>query len=344
MESSDGPAAPSSRRQAGLARVLACLDSARRVVLSTHVNADGDGAGSQVALASFLARRGSQATIVNPTPFPEMFEFLREDLPLADPGTREGERALAEADLFVVLDTSEPSRLGKLPEAFRERPVVVLDHHPPNRDPLGDPAVRDPSACATGELVFDLFETAGERPTLGEAQAVYVAIVTDTGSFRFSNTTPRTHEIAARLVEFGVDPEAIYRRLYAQYTPARLRLIREALASLEVDPGLPLAWVSLTLEQVSSARADRDDMEGIVEYPRRLKGIEVAVLFREIGGGRIKASLRSNGEADVAAVARSLGGGGHAKAAGVVLKGPLAEARTQLLEAVRSTLRPLVQG
>jgi phosphoesterase RecJ-like protein len=134
----------------------------------------------------------------------------------------------------------------------------------------------------------------------------------------------------------------MYRRLYARYTPARLRLLREALGSLEVDAGLPIAWISLTLAQVHESRAEREDMEGIVEYPRRLKDVEVAILFREIGGGRTKASLRSNGDVDVADVARRLGGGGHVKAAGVVLEAPLDEARRRVLEPVRSAVRAVV--
>lgn len=336
---------PPAERRRKLERVLAALDAAERVVLATHMNADGDGAGSEVAMASLLDRRGARATIVNPTPFPDAYAFLLEedlDLAVAEPGSPEGRRALAEADLFLVLDTSETSRLGDLVRAFGDRPVAVVDHHPENPDPLGDPAVRDPSACATGELVFDLFDIAGEAPTLREAEAIYVAVVTDTGSFRFGNTTARAHRMAARLLEAGVDPEAMYRRLYARYTPARLRLLRAALDSLEVHPELPIASISLTLAQVHEAGADRDDIEGIVEYARRLQEIEVALLLREIGGGRVKASLRSNGEVDVAAVARELGGGGHEKAAGVVLEGSLEGARRRLIEALRAGVRSAV--
>lgn len=333
---------PSAERREGLERVLGALDGARRVVLTTHVNADGDGAGSEVAMASFLGRRGTEARIVNPTPFPEPYAFLLGDLRPADPRSAEGRRFLEAADLFLVLDTSEASRLGPVADAVRDRPVAVVDHHPPNPEPLGDPAVRDPSACATGELVFDLLTVAGERMTRQEAAAIYVAVVTDTGSFRFSNTSPRTHRIAAGLLEAGVDPEAMYRRLYARYTPSRLGLIREALGSLDVDPGLPIAWISLTLEQVRGSDAEGEGMEGIVEYARRLRDVEVAILFREIGGGRTKASLRSNGDVDVAAIARALGGGGHEKAAGAVLEGSLEEARRRVLERVRSAVRAVV--
>lgn len=327
--------------------MLAALDSAGCVVLGTHMNADGDGAGSEVAMASFLARRGARAVIVNPTPWPNSYAFLlegEEPVEVTEPESAEGRWALGEADLFLILDTSEAGRLGGVYDAMRGRAIAVLDHHPENPDPLGDPAVRDPSACATGELVLDLFDVAGEAPNRREAEAIYVAVATDTGSFRFSNTTPRTHRMAARLLEAGVDPEAMYRRLYARYTPARLHLLREALGSLQVDSELPIAWISLTLAQVHRSGADREAMEGVVEYARRLEGMEVALLIREIGGGRVKVSLRSNGPVNVAELARGLGGGGHEKAAGAVLDGSLAAATERILASVRPAVREVASG
>lgn len=317
----------------------AALEQARRIVLTTHVNADGDGAGSEAALAGWLRRQGREPCIVNPTPFPEVYEFLVEDLPVHRLAEAAGRRALEEAELFLVLDTSEASRLGELGAILRTRRVAVLDHHPPNPEPLGDPAVRDPEACATGELAYDLLLLAGGELTRREAEGLYVAIATDTGSFRFSNTSPRAHRIAALLLEAGVEPEEMYRRLHARFTPARLGLLQRALASLRVDDELPISWITLTHRDVRESGAEKEELEGIVEYARRLQGIEVALLFRELPGGRTKASLRSNGDTDVAAVARSLGGGGHEKAAGVLLESPLHEATPRLLAAVREALR-----
>lgn len=339
----EGLPVPSHRRRA-LERVRAALEQAGRIVLTTHVNADGDGAGSQAALAGWLLRRGREPSIVNPTPFPEVYEFLVEDLPVHRAAEAAGRRALEEAELFLVVDTSEASRLGQLAEWLPGRRVAVMDHHPPNPEPLGDPAVRDPDACATGELAYDLLLLAGEGLTRREAEGLYVAIATDTGSFRFSNTSPRAHRIAALLLEAGVKPEEMYRRLHAQFTPARLGLLQRALASLRVDEELPISWITLTHRDVRESGAEQEELEGIVEYARRLRGIEVALLLRELPGGRTKASLRSNGETDVAAVARSLGGGGHEKAAGVLLESPLQEATPRLLAAVREALRSASTG
>lgn len=310
------------------------------MVLTTHVNADGDGAGSEVAMAHYLRDRGVEATIVNPTPFPEMYGFLVGDLQVHTPAGDAGRTALADADLILALDTSEPSRMGPaLASRLEETRSAALDHHPASPTSVGEPVVSDPSACATGELVHDLIRLdPQEGPTPAQARAIYVAIVTDTGSFRFSNTAPRTHELAAFLLRTGVDVEEMFRRLYGRYTPGGLALLARALSRLEVDPDVPVAWLSLRQRDLEETGADREAREGIVEYPRRLAGVEVAVLFRELPDGRTKVSLRSNGPADVAEAARSLGGGGHPRAAGVLLEDTLERAQAKVLGELRRRL------
>ena len=308
-------------------------------MLTTHINADGDGAGCEVALALHLERQGVKAAIVNPTPFPETFSFLLHHLTPWSCKAEEGRRALEKADLFVVLDTSEPSRLGEVYPAMRSRRIAVIDHHPSTPQSIGDPAIRDASACATGELIFDLIASPGNALSRQEAEALYVAIVTDTGSFRFANTTSRTHEICADLLKAGVDPQDIYRNLYGQVTDERLELLRRALSSLERDPEWPLAWITLRRRDFQESRAASADLEGIVEHARQLRGVEIAVLFRELADKSTKVSLRSNGDADVAAIAREHGGGGHTKAAGAHIKGPLEASRAEVLSSARLALR-----
>lgn len=335
----DDLAAPATRA-AGLARIRDELATAHRVVLTTHMNADGDGAGSEAAMASWLLRTGREPVIINPTPFPELYGFLLEgleDVRVLSPAESEAARAEAaelvrEADIVLVLDTAEEPRLGQVMPLIESHRILTIDHHPPVTPSLGEPSVRDATASATGELIYDLLTVAGDEPTEAEARALYAAIVTDTGSFRFGNTTSRVHEIAAELVDRGVDPETMYGRLYGGYSLARLALLQRALASLEVHDELPVAWIRLTDADMRETGADRDDVEGIVEYPRRLSGVEVAVLFRELPGGQTKISFRTSGEADVAAAARELGGGGHVKAAGALLEASLDDAVERVLE------------
>jgi phosphoesterase RecJ-like protein len=326
-------------RRSGLKRILQELEPGRKVVLSTHLNADGDGAGSQAAAVHWLTRRGLDPTIVNPTPFPDMFRFLlADDTGAWTPADSEGGRAMREADVFLVLDTAEPSRLGAVIGRTGGRKVLVIDHHPATSSSIGDVVVCDPAACATGELVFDLIQLAGDEVTLAEADALYVAIATDTGSFRYANTSARTHEISADLLRAGVDPEAMYMRIYARYTPAGLDLVRRALERLQVADDLPIAWISLRQADLAQTGATKEDLEGIVEYARRIRGVRVAILFRELHDGRTKISLRSTGDADVAAVAREFGGGGHVKAAGAVVPEGLEAAEVRVLGAIREAL------
>ncbi len=326
-------------RRSGLKRILQELEPGRKVVLSTHLNADGDGAGSQAAAVHWLTRRGLDPTIVNPTPFPDMFRFLlADDTGAWTPADSEGERAMREADVFLVLDTAEPSRLGAVIGRTGGRKVLVIDHHPATSSSIGDVVVCDPAACATGELVFDLIRLAGNEVTLPEADALYVAIATDTGSFRYANTSARTHEISADLLRAGVDPEAMYMRIYARYTPAGLDLVRRALERLRVADDLPIAWISLRQADLAQTGATKEDLEGIVEYARRIRGVRVAILFRELHDGRTKISLRSTGDADVAAIAREFGGGGHVKASGAVVPEGLEAAEVRVLGAIREAL------
>jgi phosphoesterase RecJ-like protein len=326
-------------RRSGLKRILQELEPGRKVVLSTHLNADGDGAGSQAAAVHWLTRRGLDPTIVNPTQFPDMFRFLlADDVGVWTPADSEGGRAMREADLFLVLDTAEPSRLGAVIGRTGGRKMLVIDHHPATSSSIGDVVVCDPAACATGELVFDLIQLAGDEVTLPEADALYVAIATDTGSFRYANTSARTHEISADLLRAGVDPEAMYMRIYARYTPAGLDLVRRALERLRVADDLPIAWISLRQADLAQTGATKEDLEGIVEYARRIRGVRVAILFRELHDGRTKISLRSTGDADVAAIAREFGGGGHVKAAGAVVPEGLEAAEVRVLGAIREAL------
>lgn len=327
-------------RKKGLVAVLPILDAAGDIALTTHVNADGDGAGSQTALAAWLLGRGKRVALTNPTPYPERYRYLLpEGVELLDPGPEQDAR-LRTVDLLVVLDTGEASRIGRVAKAIRDDAVVVLDHHPTSAESIPGPGVRDPSACATGEIIYDLLRLGdpGDWPP-AIIEALYAAIETDTGSFRFSNTTPRTHMIAADLLRRGVDPEQVYRHLHGTVPLKRLGILRIALNNLETDPDLPITWITIPREVTHDMDATADDLEGVAEYARSVEGTEVALLFRETLDGATKVSFRSNGAVDVNAVAREFGGGGHVKASGALVGGPIAATRPRILDATRSAVR-----
>lgn len=331
---------PLSPEKAALARLFAtALRPGQRVCLTTHVNPDGDGIGSEVGLVHLLRNQGIEAVVTNPSPTPPRFGFLFRDLPGID-RTPEAVRELRRADLIIVLDISDLTRLGMLIETVRDRgvPVACVDHHvsagvlPPGARYV------DPDAAATGELIFELARGNGWPVTRAVARALYVAILTDTGGFRFSNTRPRTLRVAADLLETGVDPEQIYLEVYARAPEGRPRLFAEALQTLVVEPAYGLAWVTVPPGAIERHGVSSDDLDGVVEFPRSIEGVRMALLFREIAQGRVKVSLRSVGDVDVAAFAKAYGGGGHTKAAGLSLPGSLAEVQATVLKAAREYL------
>jgi phosphoesterase RecJ-like protein len=327
-------------RRGPVSEVLKVLGGAERVLLTTHINTDGDGAGSEVALAAWLLASGKRAWIINPTPFPEPLAFLLPDRSwVLDAGSAAAREVSERADLAVILDTGEVPRIGAVAKLVRGLPSIVIDHHPPGPDPLPGISFRDPDACATGELVFDLLLGAGGPWPPEAIKGLYVALLTDTGSFRFSNTSPDSHRIVAFLLENGANPDELFRLTYGNAPVRKLRLLHAALGELKVDPGGEIAWMTVPPKAVSKLGATADDLEGLVDYPRDIEGVEVGVLFRETVRGATKVSLRSNGAIDVNALARQFGGGGHVKASGALVERPLPEVRAEVLEAVRTAVR-----
>ena len=317
--------------------VAAALSAAQHVVLTTHVNADGDGVGSEIGLWYLLRARGVSVTIANPTRIPERFNFL---IPEGADASAHAVREIEHADIVASLDIGDISRLGGLATVINERqpPFVCIDHHVgPVKLPPG-PCLIAPEATATAELVFDLANVVGWPLTPEVAQALYVGLLTDTGGFRFSNTTARALRVAAALLERGVDPESIYAAVYASAPEGRVRLLAEVLQTLVVEQEFGLAWVSVPADALRRHEATADDLDGIVEFPRSIAGVKMALLFRHIGSGRIKVSFRSMGEVDVAALATQFVGGGYHRAAGASLAGTMAEVEDKVLSAARQFL------
>lgn len=328
----------SSERRAGIERIGHELEAGRRVALSTHINADGDGCGSEAGLARMLQQRGMHVHIVNPTPWPDLFDYLLGD----DVRDRsdEGVAALKGIDLLIVLDISDVKRLGQLTDSVRALsvPKIVIDHHIPSDDRAGDVILADTTACATGELVYDFACELGLEITPMIAKSLYTAILTDTGAFRFSNTSPRCHAVAADLLAAGVDPEEMYQRVYAAAPAGRVRLLAEVLQTLGHDEEKGLSWLSMRAGALEHYNVRQEDLDGIVEHARAISGTRMAVFFRDLGHGKVKASFRSTGDVDVNAFAREFGGGGHARASGALIVGSLDEVRDRVLAAARRLL------
>jgi phosphoesterase RecJ-like protein len=330
-------AVPPARR-AAIELLATDFVAGRRVAISTHLNADGDGCGSEAALARLLSAHGLVPRIVNPTPWPDMFAFLLGDD--VDNQSPRGSRALRDLDLLIVLDISDVKRLGNLTDAVRALavPKLVIDHHVASDDPAGPRALSDTEACATAELVYDVAIVMGWEITPDIARALYTGMLTDTGGFRFSNTSPRCLAVAAQLLAYGVDPEEMYTRIYASAPAGRVRLMADVLSTLQVDDAHGLTWLSMQSDALEKYNVKAEDLDGIVEHARSIAGTRMALFFRDLGHNKVKVSFRSIGGTDVNAFAREFGGGGHAKASGALLTGQLDEVRDRVVEDARRYL------
>ncbi|GLH70207.1 DHH family phosphoesterase [Geothrix rubra] len=309
-----------------LDRFAAFLDRHTRLLLTTHENPDGDGVGAAVALAAHLKAAGRTARIVVTPALPENLRFLDQEgwIEAYDPGVH---RDLAAwPDAWLLIDASEPHRMGPLSAAFETTQAMraCLDHHLKDAPKGFDAEFTNPDASASAELVYDLVRPriAGPLPDV-MAQALYAGIVSDTGNFRHSNTTPKIHRIAADLVGQGIHPSRTYNALYQTATPAKLKLFGRALEGLQLRDGGRFAYVAVTKADLAACGATHEDLDELVEEPRRLKGVEVAALFSEAADGRAKVSLRSRERVDVNAVCRRFGGGGHRLASGAKAAVPL---------------------
>lgn len=314
--------------------VTALIGSARRFLLLAHLYPDGDVLGSQLGLGLSLRAAGRHTVFACLHPVPAPYQFL--------PGAAEVQQwkeGQGGYDVVVTLDCPDPSRVGGLLDGCRhpDTRVLNIDHHVDNGR-YGDVNWVNPGAAATGEMVFELIEAAGLPLTREVAVNLYTAIVTDTGSFRYANTMPATFRIAARLVEAGAEPAEIGIRLYEARHLAGLHLLGRILQQVETSGDGAIAWVVIDRSQTASP--DLLEAEDFITYPRSLRTAKVAVLFRELPG-EVKVSLRAKGEVNVAKIAARFGGGGHPNAAGVVLSGDVAGAKTRVLGAVREALPPL---
>ena len=267
------------------AHEVAALVRSGRLCLTTHVNPDGDGLGSEVALVHILRAQGIDAIITNPSTTPDRFGFLLADLPGVD-RSAQGVKELRRADAILVLDIADLGRLGMLAESVRERgvPVGCIDHHASVGALPPGPRYVDVSAAATGELIFLLAQELGWSVPLEAARALYVALVTDTGGFRFSNTRPRTLQIASELLALGVDTEQVYLDVYAGAPIGRPRLLAEVLQTLVVEDPIGLAWVTVPPGGAGTSRRRRRrcrrDRRACPFDPRRTAGDALPRNFR----------------------------------------------------------------
>ena len=291
-------------------------------ILTTHINPDGDAIGSELALARFLKSEGKQVKIINHSSTPEYLKFIVNDddeIELFESSLYED--IIDQADVIFMLDINQLNRTGDLENSIRmsKAKKICIDHHE-FPESFADAEVIDTEKSSTGELVYDLLSEAKIKLDFDIALPLYIAILTDTGSFKYDRTTPRVHRIVAELLETGIDTKTVYREIYDQGTANRIQLLGRALSSLTVVCKGKVSYMMVKRSDLAETGTTEEDVEGFVNYNLTIRGVEVGIFFFELEDG-VKASFRSVSKVPVNKLAKEFNGGGHFHAAGARITG-----------------------
>ena len=309
------------------------IRTARRILLACHVNPDGDALGSMIGLGLGLRQLGKETTWVSADGVPEILHFL--------PSSAEVVKSAPDDDAYdlaIVVDAGELARVGTARAAVDAVPVLIdIDHHV-TAGAFGTIRVLDATAAATAEIIYDVLRALGVEITPQIAECLLCGLLTDTGSFRFMNVTPRTMTIAAEMIAIGASPNTIAESVFDNKAFEAQKLLGRALDSLQRSADGRVVWAHVTKADFERFAATDEATEGIVGAVRAVRGADVAALLREMPNGSIRVSLRGRPPTDVSAIAAYFGGGGHRLASGCTLDGPLPDAEARLISHIERSL------
>jgi bifunctional oligoribonuclease and PAP phosphatase NrnA len=312
--------------------IIQQFNSSNKILVVCHANPDGDAIGSLIALGLALETLNKKITLYCESPIPAVYRFL--------PAVHRVVKKIGRLnyDAAVILDCGDLSRVGKAVSFVKQIPVIVnIDHHVTNTG-FGHLQLIDTSACATAEIVYRLIKQMGLSFDKPIATSIYTGILADTGSFRFSNTNKAAFSICQEMVEIGVDPYNIAQHVYGTYSLSRIKLLNLALDSIELSKNGKLSIMTLTKDMFDETHTQSEDVDGLINYAKRIEDVEVAALIQEQHNGkkrsktpnRFHVSLRSDGAVDVAAIASLFGGGGHSSAAGFSIESTLSNIKSRI--------------
>lgn len=322
------------------------INKSSDVLITTHTRQDGDACGCIVAISDVLTNIGKKCRALMLSPMPEWYEFLfPEKVPVLGEDIQLDELIqgrFGEFDLIIIVDTNSVSQLNKFGQYLKRAriPVLIIDHHV-TADGLGDVELVDSNAAATALIVYDLLKFANRPVTEKIAEALFVAVATDTGWFQFRNTDSRVFKTCAELINAGAKPIEIHYRLFQNFSPQRFKLMLAMLNTLELHLDGRFATQHITQRDFQQTGAAHKDTENLINECQRISTVEAAALFVELKDGRIRCSLRSKGQIDVSEIAAKFGGGGHKMAAGTFLPGPLEEAKKIILTEMTEIFKSL---
>lgn len=324
-------------------KAVELIEKSESILITTHTKPDGDACGCVAAMCEALAALGKNVTPLLLSPVPQWYEFLFAEKPaVLDQDVRLDELTagrLGQFDLILIVDTNSQSQLAKFNDYLRQndKPVIIIDHHETS-DNLGDVELVDHDAAAAGLIVLDLLKYAGWPITGKIAEALFVAVATDTGWFQFSNASSRVYRTCAELIDAGVKPAKIYDQLYLNFSYSRFKLMTGMLDKLELLLDGRYAVMQITQGDFERTGAKQSDTENLINESHRIESVKASALFIELEDGRIRCSLRSRSALDVSKIASKFGGGGHTMSAGTFLPGPLENAKKLTLAAMTGSL------
>ncbi len=313
--------------------IVKAINAGRSFFLTSHVNPDGDSISCETAMALFLEQLGKRNYVIaNRDGCPELYRFLPRAGKIVKTDQVKGN-----FDVALILDASDIQRTGNIIDLpVQAKKVIVIDHHL-SAIPFGDLNYLDKNSASCAEQIYNVIKARSKKITRDMAICLYTGLVTETNKFQEANTNPAALRTAALLVEAGVDPCELGRKLYEENNLPQLKLLGASLSGIEVSYKGQMACTVVTKQVFRQAGATEEDSEGIIRYVRSLKGVKVAIVFREQNNG-FKVSLRSNGHVDVNAIAVAFGGGGHKKAAGFFLEGSLSKVKKKVFSQVSKQL------
>ncbi|MFA5142734.1 MAG: bifunctional oligoribonuclease/PAP phosphatase NrnA [Candidatus Omnitrophota bacterium] len=315
-------------------QVIEAINRYDKFLITAHVNLEGDSLGSQLGMKALLDSLGKKSIIVDNDPVPDHYKFL----PKADEVS--SDLALTrDFDAAVILDCPTMKRIGKVRDLItKDKFIINVDHHISN-EKFGGVNWVDPNASSAGEMVYKIYKEMGIKLTKETALVLYIAILTDTGSFNYDNTSSVTHEIAGELLGYGIDPARVSESVYERRSVADIKLLSRVLSTIRVNKTGDVAYLEITKKMLKETGADLVKSEGFVNYARSIDKARVAVIFKEDAGDKVNVSFRSKGDVDVNKIASFFNGGGHVKASGCIVEGSLPDVEKKVLDRIEEALR-----
>lgn len=311
-------------------KLLKELKKHKNFLIISHINPEGDSIGSELAFTSLLKTLGKGTYIVNAQKLNHRYRFLPKSSSIHTKIKKD-----TKYDAVCFLDCADIKRIGKIYEKIDlSKPKINIDHHLGNAS-FGDINLVEPDASSTAEILYTLFKEAKVKIDKDTAVCLYIAILTDTGSFNYSNVSSFTHKVVSHLIDTGIDVSKIYKNVYEKISPSTIRLLGLALSTLKLSKNRAIARMKITKAMFKKGKARLGDAEDFINFPRSIKGVKVAILFTEITRNKIKVTFRSNDIVDVNEIASHFAGGGHKKASGCLIKGTLPEAEKKVLSMVK---------